>query len=461
MTDGDHNAAAHPPGIPTRRVHVVTYGCQMNVFDTRRMLQVLRPLGYEETDDMTMADLILLNTCSVREKPEQKVIGTITRLKPLKETRPGLVLGIGGCVGQQHGKDLLERLPYLDLVFGPDNIRDLPDMLASVEAGRRVGNTRRMKRKDYRFVPVDAVAEVGPTAFLTIIKGCDKVCAFCIVPHVRGREISKPADQVVREVESLVSQGVREVTLLGQNVNSYGKDRPDDGDFTDLLERVSAVPGLARLRFVTSHPADADRRMMECFRRLPNLAEYLHLPIQSASDTVLKRMRRGYTVDQYLRKIGMAREACPDIALSTDFIVGFPGETREDFERSLELIEKVRFDIIFSFKYSPRPRTRAIRMDDDVPEDEKADRLQVLQDLQDRIMATRMERFLGRVEEVLVEGPSRARDFEWMGRTRTNRVVNFPAPPGAGMKAGDLVGVRIEEVKAHSLRGLVEGDAGP
>ncbi|MBL6975399.1 MAG: tRNA (N6-isopentenyl adenosine(37)-C2)-methylthiotransferase MiaB [Deltaproteobacteria bacterium] len=460
MADVDDRFAFPSTGLPSRRVHVITYGCQMNVFDTRRMLQVLRPLGYEETDDMTMADLILLNTCSVREKPEQKVIGTITRLKPLKEARPGLVLGIGGCVGQQHGKALLDRLPYLDLVFGPDNIRDLPDMLASVEKGRQVGNTRRMKRKDYEFVAVEARAEAGPTAFLTIIKGCDKVCAFCIVPHVRGREISKPPDQVVHEVEALVARGVREVTLLGQNVNSYGKDRPSEGDFADLLARVSAVPGLARLRFVTSHPADADRRMMECFRRLPNLAEYLHLPIQSASDTVLKRMRRGYTVAEYLLKIEMARDACPDIALSTDFIVGFPGETREDFDRSMALIEKVRFDIIFSFKYSPRPRTRAVRMEDDVPENEKADRLQALQDLQDRIMVSRMERFLGRVEEVLVEGASRARDFEWMGRTRTNRVVNFPTSPAGAVKPGDLVGVRIEEVKAHSLRGRVEEDAG-
>ena len=457
MSDASTSGAVEGEPAGTLRVHVITYGCQMNVFDTRRIIQVLQPLGYQETDDPVMADLILLNTCSVREKPEQKAIGTITRLKPLKEARPGLVLGVCGCVGQQHGRALLDRVPWLDLVFGTDNIRDLPGLLESVHQGRRVGHVRRMARKEYEFVRVEPAAETGPTAFLTIIKGCDKVCTFCIVPHVRGREISKPADLVIREVESLVSAGVREVTLLGQNVNSYGKDRPEGPDFPELLERVNGVTGLARIRFVTSHPADADQKMMECFGRLPKLAEYLHLPVQSGSDAVLKRMRRGYSIRDFRDKIAMARRSCPDIALSTDFIVGFPGETEDDFRMSLDLIREVGFDANFSFKYSPRPRTRAIRMNDDVPEEVKAARLEELQDLQDGIMAFRMARFLDRVEEVLVEGTSKARDFEWMGRTRTNRVVNFPPPTDGGVGPGDMVRVRIDRILAHSLRGRVAG----
>ncbi|NOZ02499.1 MAG: tRNA (N6-isopentenyl adenosine(37)-C2)-methylthiotransferase MiaB [Deltaproteobacteria bacterium] len=449
MNEGREN------GADSRFVHIITYGCQMNVFDTHRILQVLRPLGYRETDDPAMADLILLNTCSVRDRPEQKVIGTVTRLKPLKESRPDMMMGVCGCVGQQHGRALLDRLPWLDLVFGTDNILDLPDMLAATHKGRRVANTRRMKRREYEFVGVDPAVERGPTAFLTIIKGCDKVCTYCIVPRVRGREVSKPADVVEAEVRSLVASGVRDVTLLGQNVNSYGKDLQDGPDFTGLLERLDGIPGLSRLRFVTSHPADADQGMLECFGRLPRLAEYLHLPVQSGSNRILKLMRRGYTVREYLRCIDTARKASPDIAVSTDFIVGFPGETDEDHRMSLDLIRAVRFDAIFSFKYSPRPGTRAVRMEDDVPEEVKAARLLELQTLQDGIMAERMSRFLGRVEEVLVEGPSRASGFEWMGRTRTNRIVNFPPPEGASIGPGDLVDVRIDEIKAHSLRGTV------
>ncbi len=450
--------------VPTRRVHVITYGCQMNVHDTRRIVQVLRPLGFQETQDPAMADLILLNTCTVRERPERKVLSTLARLKPLKEARPGLVLGVCGCVGQQHGEALLERVPYLDLVFGTDNIADLPSLIESVEHGRRISYTRRMTRHDYRFIEADPAVEAGPTAFLTIAKGCDKACSYCIVPYVRGREVSKPLGQVLDEVRRLVASGVREVTLLGQNVNSYGRDRPDGCDFVGLLERVAATPGLLRLRFVTSHPADVDARMMDCFARLPVLASCLHLPLQSGSDRVLARMRRGYTMSEYLQKVEMARVARPDIALSTDIIVGFPGETPEDFQATLRAIESVRFDTMFSFKYSPRPHTSAARLPDDVPEAEKAARLRDLQALQDEVTASRMLRFLGRDEEVLVEGPS-GRTAEGggitvMGRTSTNVVVHFPLPAGRPAQPGDIVRVRIEEVLAHCLRGRVVDASG-
>jgi tRNA-2-methylthio-N6-dimethylallyladenosine synthase len=384
----------------------------------------------------------------------------------LKEARPGVRLGVCGCVGQQHGKALLDRIPYLDLVFGPDNLADLPGMISALDHNERVTRTTRMSRRDYRFVPLDPASEPGPTAFLTLMKGCDKVCSYCIVPHVRGREVSKPSDVVESEVRALVAGGVRDVTLLGQNVNSYGKDRPGEADFVTLLERLDAIPGLARLRFVTSHPADADRRMMSVFGRLGTVCEYLHLPVQSGSDRVLKAMRRGYTAAAYLEKLAWAREAFPDLAISTDVIVGFPSETPEDFDATLRLVEAARFDAMFSFKYSPRPHTTAFRLEDDVPQAGKSARLRALAEIQDRIGAERSARFLGRRERILVEGLSRAatgrgRPAEWTGRTRTNRIVNFDASGAEPPVPGQELDVLISEVLPHSLRGtLVAAPAG-
>jgi tRNA-2-methylthio-N6-dimethylallyladenosine synthase len=456
----------------SRRVHIITYGCQMNAFDSRRIAQVLRGRGYVETPDPAMADLVLINTCSVRDRPEKKVLGTLSRLLPLKEAHPGVAFGVCGCVAQQHGRDLLKRVPYLDLVFGTDNVADLPALLDRVAAGERVAFTEVMPRTDYAFVDVDPAIERGPCAFLTIMKGCDRFCAYCIVPSVRGREVSKTPERVVAEVRALVDAGVREVTLLGQNVNSYGKGLDEPADFVSLLERVAAVPGLARLRFVTSHPADADDRMLDAFGRLPVLAEALHLPLQSGSDRILAAMRRGYTLDAYLAKVARVRAACPDIALSTDMIVGFPGETDADFQASMDALEAARFDAMFSFKYSPRPGTTAARLADDVPEPVKVARLAALQALQDRIGAERMTRFQDRVEEVLVEGPSRdqasversgriaAGMVEYFGRTRTGMVVNFAVPRGTPDPTGRLLHVRVDEVLVHSLRGVaVEGAA--
>jgi tRNA-2-methylthio-N6-dimethylallyladenosine synthase len=455
-------ATASNPATDGLRVHVITYGCQMNVFDSRRIAQVLAGAGYTETDDPVMADVVLINTCSVRDKPEKKVLGTLSRLLPLKEAKPGLVFGVCGCVGQQHGQALLDRVPYLDFVFGTDRIADAASIVEAARGGRRLASTARTPRAGYDFVPVDPAAEPGPTAFLTIMKGCDKVCTYCIVPYVRGREVSKPADRVVAEVEALVAGGVREVTLLGQNVNSYGRGG-EGPDFAGLLDGVDAVAGLERLRFVTSHPADADERMLSRFGTLRTVCEYLHLPVQSGSDAVLKRMRRGYTAAEYLAKVETLRRHCPDVALSTDVVVGFPGESRADFEATLAVVREARLDGMFSFKYSPRPHTAAARLEDDVPEGEKAERLAELQEMQDRIGAERAARYVGRVEEVLVEGPSRAArtrgaELEWTGRTRTNVVVNFPAPP-AEAAPGRLVRVRVDEVLPHCLRGETEGAA--
>ena len=430
----------------------------MNVFDTQRILDVLSKMGYAETGDPAMADLILVNTCSVRAQPEQKVLGTLSRLLPLKEFNPHLRFGICGCVAQQYGHDLLDRIHYADLVFGPDNIKDLPDLLPPVERGDRLARTSRMARASYEFMPLDIANRPGPCAFLTIMKGCDKVCTYCIVPRVRGREVSKPAELVLAEAVRLVAAGVREITLLGQNVNAYGHDLPGQPGFGTLLEQIDAVPGLARLRFVTSHPADADDAMITAFKRLPRLAPALHLPLQSGSDRVLAGMRRGYTAAEYLDKVAALRSASPDIALSTDIIVGFPGETAEDFRRTLEVVETAQYDTLFSFKYSPRPGTTAARRRDDCPAAEKAARLKELQTMQDEITARRMQRFLGRIEEVLVEGPSAMAHQaghcgEWAGRTRTNWVVNFVPSPDGMPRPGDLVQIRIDTIMAHCLRG--------
>lgn len=444
-----------------RRVHVVTYGCQMNVFDSRRMIQVLGQDGYVETADPAEADLIIFNTCSVRERPEKKVLGSLSRLLPLKELKPDLLFGVAGCVAQQHGQALLDKVPYLDLVVGPDNIADLPAIVRAVRGGKRTAHAEWMDRNAYEFIPLDPSVEAGPTSFLTIIKGCDNFCTYCVVPYVRGREVSKSADLVIREVQMLVAAGVSEVTLLGQNVNSWGRGLPGNPTFPDLLESVSAVPGLKRLRFVTSHPADASDRLLGLFGRLPNLAEYLHLPLQAGSDVVLERMRRRYTSADYLDRIRTVRRTCPDIALSTDIIVGFPGETRADFEQTLAVVREVEYDLMFSFKYSPRAGTAAAAWKDDVPDSEKAARLAELQEMQDQITRARMQRFLGRTEELLVEGPSRnaKKDggLEIMGRTRTNYIVNFTVNGAAVPRPGDIVNVKVDRILAHCLKGSLAG----
>lgn len=454
MTDLSLETSCH---TPEKKVMVVTYGCQMNVFDSRRMIQVLGADGYVETSDPAEADVIIFNTCSVRERPEKKVLGSLSRLLPLKEIKP-VVFGVAGCVAQQHGQALLDKVPYLDFVLGPDNIARLPEIVASARQGSRGAHAQWMPTNSYDFIPLSASVEPGPSAFLTVIKGCNNFCSYCIVPHVRGREVSKPLDLVLAEVHALVDAGVSEVTLLGQNVNSWGRGLPGSPEFPDLLEAVSAVPGLKRLRFVTSHPADASDRLLESFGRLPNLAPYLHLPLQAGSDDVLARMRRRYTASMYLERIAKVREACPDIALSTDIIVGFPGETRADFERTLEVVAQARYDLMFSFKYSPRPGTTAAGWIDDVPAQEKADRLAELQEMQDGITRARMQRFLGRVEEVMVEGPSKAGRkgdlFEIMGRTGTNYIVNFRVEGKDVPPPGGMVKVRIDRVLAHCLRGV-------
>jgi len=455
-----------PNGSPRRYVYVQTFGCQMNVNDTDRIFQVLEPFNYRPTDDPAQASLILLNTCSVRDKAEQKMLSQLGRLAPLKDYNDDLILGVAGCVAQQEGERLLKKVPHLDLVFGPDHIADLPGLVERARAKERVSETRFTKRKEFAFIEAAPREETRISEFVTIMKGCDKVCSFCIVPFTRGREVSKPADAVVREVERLVAAGAREVTLLGQNVNSYGKDLQGDRipTFAQLLREVDAVAGLERLRFTTSHPMDCIDELVGCFGELRTLCEFFHLPVQSGNDRILREMRRFYTAAEYREKVAALRRQSPQIALSTDIIVGYPGETDAEFEDTLTLLADVRYDSIFAFKYSPRPGTRAAELPDSVPEAVKRERLARVLALQDAVTRTRMEAYVGQTVEVLVEGPSRMASkgqttrWQLMGRTRTNVIVNFPVPLGefwSDRWIGSLATVNVEQAKSNSLYGTL------
>ena len=449
-----------------RYVYIQTFGCQMNVYDTERMFQVLKPLDYERTEDASKADLILLNSCTVREKAEMKMMSSLGRYAPLKDHNPDLIIGVTGCVAQQEGAALLKKTRYLDLVVGPDNIQQLPELVVRVQTdGKRLSETTMHKKvTGYDFIQGEPVVDGKPSAMVTVMKGCNKTCAYCIVPRVRGRELSKPADEVVAEVGRFVAHGIKEVMLLGQNVNSYGHDRQDDVLFCDLLDRVDAVEGLERLRFTTSHPWDCTDDLIARFDgRLKSLCEYFHLPIQSGSDAVLERMRRGYTAASYIERAGRIRETAPGLHLTTDIIVGFPGETDADFEATLEVMQAVRFDSVFAFKYSPRKGTTAAKVPDDVPLSVKNERLARVFQVAEVHRAERLKAYADQVVDVLVEGPSKkslqpGQEPQMTGRTRTNVVVNFPVADrglGAWRWVGQLANVKITKVLPHSLYGEV------
>ena len=360
-----------------KKLYIQTYGCQMNQYDSEKIAQVLARKDYVQTDRIDNADVILLNTCSVRDKAEQKVYSALGRWKEFKDCRDGVIIGVGGCVAQQEGENLLKRIPHLDLVFGTHNIHKLPELIEQVETSR----ARPVETAFYRDPAYMDDGELrtqvdGVKAFVTIMQGCNKVCSFCIVPHVRGREVSRPSAKILAEIESLVRHGVKEVMLLGQNVNSYGKLTPGELSFAQLLARVDAIDGLRRIRFTTSHPQDLSPELIEGFATLGNLCEHLHLPVQSGADSVLARMRRGYNMADYLDRLHRLRARCPIVALSTDIIVGFPGETDAEFEQTLELLREVEYDDIYSFSYSPRPQTVSAKIyPDDVPEEVKKVRL--------------------------------------------------------------------------------------
>ncbi len=439
-----------------KKFYIQTYGCQMNQYDSERIARVMGRADYVATDRIEAADLILLNTCSVRDKAEQKVYSALGSWREFKEYREGVIIAIGGCVAQQEGDKLLKRVPHLDLVFGTHNIHKLPQMVEEVETARRRPVETAFYRDPSYMEDVEGRARVqGAKAFVTIMQGCNKVCSFCIVPHVRGREISRPSEKILGEIEALVNHGVIEVMLLGQNVNSYGKMTPGELNFAELLARVNAIAGLRRIRFTTSHPQDLSPELIDAFATLDKLCEHLHLPVQSGSDSVLSRMRRGYTLEEYLDRIRRLRKRRPEVSLSTDIIVGFPGEADAEFDDTLELLKQVGYDDAFSFVYSPRPQTVSAKLyDDDISDEIKKERLKRVQQLQREISLSKNRQRIGGVEEILVDGGSKMKNGQIMGRTRGNRIVNLT---GSESMAGTLASVRVVGATANSLLGELLG----
>jgi tRNA-2-methylthio-N6-dimethylallyladenosine synthase len=432
----------------SKKVFIKTFGCQMNEYDSDKMADVLRAAqGYEPTPDVEQADLILFNTCSVREKAQEKVFSDLGRVKHLK--KKGVLIGVGGCVASQEGAAIVERAPYVDLVFGPQTLHRLPQMIDARRASAR-------PQVDISFPEIEKFDHLPParvdgaSAFVSIMEGCSKYCSYCVVPYTRGEEVSRPLDDVLTEIAGLADQGVKEVTLLGQNVNAWRGAM--EADFAWLLECVHEIPGIERIRYTTSHPKEFTPRLIEAYGRLPKLVGHLHLPVQHGSDRILAAMKRGYTAMEYKSTVRKLRAVRPGISLSSDFIVGFPGETEDDFARLMKLIDDVGFDSSFSFIFSPRPGTPAAALHDDTPQPVKLARLQTLQariETQARaISAARV----GTVQRVLVEGPSRKDASELMGRTECNRIVNFQGMPRL---VGRMIDVTITQALPHSLRGEV------
>jgi tRNA-2-methylthio-N6-dimethylallyladenosine synthase len=443
--------------LEKKKLYIQTFGCQMNVQDAEKMAVLLEPSGYETTDDPGRADLILINTCSIREKAAQKIYSQLGRFRSLKQENPRLRIGVGGCLAQQWGDRFFRKAPYVDLVFGTHQIHRLPEMVGAIEHSRsRIVETEFCDRVRSLDIPAQPVSgAVG--AFVTIMQGCNNFCAYCVVPYLRGREESRPLPEILREVEMLAGQGIREVTLLGQNVNSYGQTLPVKTDFTELVRAIGKIPGMERIRFTTSHPKDLSARLVACFGEIASLCEHIHLPVQSGSDRMLRRMNRGYTAAAYREKVADLRRACPGISITSDVIVGFPGEEEGDFQQTLELMKEIRFDNLFSFQYSEREGTAAVGMDRPVCDRVKRERLRMLQNLQEGYTLEKNRACVGRLEEVLVEGPSRNGNGDMTGRTRGNRIVNFPGTTGL---IGKTISVRIVEAFPHSLRGEMEERGG-
>lgn len=439
----------------SQKVFIRTFGCQMNEYDSDKMLDLLGKQGVTRTDDVAEADIILFNTCSVREKPQEKVFHDLGRVRKLKEAKPGLLIGVGGCVASQEGDAIVRRAPFVDVVFGPQTLHRLPELLAARRtSGRAQVDVSFPEIEKFDRLPAARVeGAAGSGAFVSVMEGCSKFCTFCIVPYTRGEEVSRPYQDVMAEVAALVAQGVREVTLLGQNVNAYrgGMDDGDTADLAFLIEAIAAIPEIERIRYTTSHPREMTQRLIDMHAH-PKLAPHLHLPVQSGSDRILAAMKRGYTVLEYKSLVRKLRAARPDLSLSTDFIVGFPGETAEDFAKSMRLIEEIGFDASFSFIFSPRPGTPAAEMADDTPAELKTERLMRLQKRIEELAYAVSASMVGTVQRVLVEGRAKKDASELAGRTANNRVVNFQ---GGERLIGRFVDVAITAALPHSLRGEV------
>ena len=437
-----------------KKVFIKTFGCQMNEYDSDKMADVLGAAqGYEQTTDIDQADLVVFNTCSVREKAQEKVFSDLGRVRHLK--KKGVQIAVGGCVASQEGAAIIARAPFVDVVFGPQTLHRLPELL----------NQRKALNKpqvDISFPEIEKFDHLPParvegaSAFVSIMEGCSKYCSYCVVPYTRGEEINRPLDDVLTEVAGLCAQGAKEITLLGQNVNAYRGSMgatTEIADFALLIEYIAEIPGVERIRYTTSHPNEFTQRLVDVYAKVPQLVSHLHLPVQHGSDRILMAMKRGYTAMEYKSTIRKLRAVRPDISMSSDFIVGFPGETEEDFDKLMKLITDIGFDASFSFIFSPRPGTPAANLADDTPHEVKLKRLQHLQatveDNVRRISASRM----GTVQRILVEGPSRKSAAELMGRTECNRIVNFDGGPQSARLVGQMIDVRITQALPHSLRG--------
>ena len=436
------------------KLHITTWGCQMNEYDSSKMADLLNSThGLELTDKPEEADVLLLNTCSIREKAQEKVFSQLGRWKNWKKDKPNLIIGVGGCVASQEGEHIRERAPFVDIVFGPQTLHRLPEMINKIRGGdRAIVDISFPEIEKFDRLP-EPKAE-GPTAFVSIMEGCNKYCSFCVVPYTRGEEVSRPVDDVLFEIAQLAEQGVREVNLLGQNVNAYRGETFDGGicTFAELLRLVAAIDGIDRVRYTTSHPIEFTDDIIEVYRDTPELVSFLHLPIQSGADRILTMMKRNHTALEYKAIIRKLREVRPNIQISSDFIVGFPGETAEDFEQTMKVIEQVNFDMSFSFIYSARPGTPAADIPDDVSEEEKKERLARLQQRINHQAMQFSRAMLGTEQRILVEGPSKKDIMELTGRTETNRVVNFVGTPDM---IGKFVDVKITDVYTNSLRGEV------
>ena len=449
----------------SKKTYIETFGCQMNERDSEIMGQILANIDYSPTEDIKQADVIVINTCSIRDKAEQKVYSLLGRLKKLKEKKPSLIISVAGCVAQQEGERLQARMPQVDIVIGPQEIYKLPELVSKATQRNKpqLAVDLSPNFKIPRYSPPSPARtshkneEKGATPafkkFVTIMQGCNNFCTYCVVPYTRGRETSRSPEDIIAEISNLAQQGVAEVTLLGQNVNSYG--RVTDGSlqylpFPELLKQVAAVDGIKRVRFTTSHPKDLSPELIECFATIENLCPHFHLPVQSGSNRILKKMNRKYTIEQYLERVEALQQVRPDIALTTDIIVGFPGEDDEDFQASLQLLDTVRYHGAYSFKYSDRPQAKAVSFDNKIDETVKSERLKILQDKQNNICLQRNREYEGSVQRVMAEGESKNGDGQWSGRTMSNIIVNFDGP---GLTPGQEVYVKITEGLLHSLRG--------
>ncbi len=433
--------------------HIITYGCQMNERDTEKLAGMLEEIGYKKTNDIKKSDIIFFNTCTIREKAELKVFGKIGSLKKLKEKNPDLIIGIGGCMMQieESVDKVYEKFPYVDLIIGTHNIHLLPELIKNIKKEKK--RIVEVWDKDKGLIPeVPSIREGDYKAYVSIIQGCDNYCSYCIVPYVRGRERSRPLKDIKNEIKNLTNKGVKEITLLGQNVNSYGKDLQEDIDFADLIKKIDKIDNLPRIRYMTSHPRDFTNKLIKTIKNSDSVCEHFHLPLQSGSTSILKKMNRGYTTEEYIQLIQSIRGNIPGASITTDIIVGFPGETEKDFQNTLDIVQKIKFDMAFTFSYSPRKGTPAAKMEDQVSDEIKNKRLQKLMEVQNKISLEKNILLKNKIVNVLIEGESKNNPETFSGRTRTNKLVIVP---GNNQLKGKIVDVKINEVQSWTLYGNI------